>query len=125
MEGKWTFTITRFPRDTKEEEPNFNRIETFFLDFEVTQKNNFLIVKRDEDSRLGVLAFMNDVWTLKLADADDNGVVNLVPKLKADYTSWTGNYVESGFNTNNAKQRQNVAVIEFTKQTECYCCPHC
>lgn len=50
---------------------------------------------------------------------------SLVPELKNDYRSWTGNYVEYGFYTDNQNLKQNVAVIKLTKQTEGYCCPHC
>jgi len=124
MEGKWTFTITRLARDTIEEEANFDKIYTTVGTYEFEQKNNFIIIKGESGTKLAVLAFMNDVWTLQWADSTDNGTAFFVPKVKGDYTCWTGNYIESGF-SDNPEQRQVVGLFEIKKQTECYCCPHC
>lgn len=120
LEGKWDTFGTIFTRKNNTEVPDFNNIKTILFKQEIQQNGNFLIIKEDVRTRLGVLTFINSVWTLKIADDDDNGTQTLVPKVRGNYTYWVGNYTEPGFD-NRLQQSQTVGKVDMIKEN-CNCC---
>jgi len=121
LEGTWNLIGTIFPRKNKMEQPDFKDIEVRIFKEEVTQRGVFLVFKEDTRARMGVLTLMNSIWTLKIVDDDDNGVITLVPKIRGDYTCWVGNYAEPGFD-DRPEQSQTVATVELKKLNVHHCC---
>ena len=121
LSGKWNTLGTIFKRKTPSDVPNFDTIETVLFSQEITQKDNFLIIKEKDRYRLGVLNFMYGEWSLTIADDDDDGIMRLTPKNCGNYSHWTGNYAEPGFD-NRTQQSQTVAKVEMLRENEhCNC----
>ena len=60
-------------------------------------------------------------WSLTIADDDDDGIMRLTPKNSGNYSHWTGNYAEPGFD-NRTQQSQAVATVEMLRKNEdCNC----
>ena len=114
MRGKWTTTATIFTRRSPDEPPNFDNIQTVSFPTEIEQKDHFLIIKEIGVTRMGVLNYQNQTWTLTVSDDDDNGSSVLFPKCPRNYNVWVGSYTESGF-SDIPEQAQVVARAELRR----------
>jgi hypothetical protein len=127
--GDWKFSGNVFRRETSTEEPTFSNIIYFENRPQITQKDQFLILKEEGETRMGVLTFVNNDWILQVADQTDNGVFRYTPKVRGDYSCWIGSYVEAGFGEpdigSGKAQKQSVGTFQLQRQNNyCYCCDH-
>lgn len=122
LEGTWNLTSVVLRRNSINEQPDFDNIKMDSFKGEVTQHGPFIFYKQDTVTRMGVLSFAKNVWTLKMVDGEDNGMITLLPKNDKDYTYWVGDYVEAGFSPTNPLQLQTVATVEFKKIAMHHCC---
>lgn len=115
MRGKWNTTASILTRNSLNERPSFDNIQKISFPSEIEQKDQFLIINEATTTRIGVLNYLNNTWTITIADDDDNGTSVLVPRCPGNYDVWVGSYTESGFD-DIPEQAQVVGTVKLKRE---------